>query len=300
MYIVKRKILAAMLAVLMVLQMIPAAFAEEIFSINGHIRGKVIEFSADATNSISANDTIVSYEENQDGSITVYQYKDGALIEAHTTVPGSLVVHHEYYEENYVRQNVEHIAINNNNKEGYSAHSLTNTDSPDYVNNRPLGYMHYNNGVIPIISIYCHVEEEGYADRSFTLYAGTAKTLAEWTAWVMAQMVVMGSTAGVIAKFVSKWVVRNVLEETIEDMYMARITKTIDCTYYNQHIYGECTSHSGKNEGLLEGTYIYYDGEIITEGYTVRMWGQDALGRMMFYKVIGVEYIPTSWTNLDG
>ena len=89
------------------------------------------------------------------------------------------------------------------------------------------------------------------------------------------------------------------MEETVEGMYMALITKTIDCTYYNQHIYGECTSHSGKNEGLLEGTYIYYDGEIITEGYTTRMWGQDALGRMMFYKVIGVEYIPTSWTNVD-
>lgn len=298
MYKVKRKILAAMLAMLMVLQMIPATFAEEIFSINDHIRGKVIEFSADATNSVSANDTIISYEENQDGSITVYQYKNGELIEAHTTIPGSLVVHHEYYEENHVRQNVEYIDINNNEEED-SVSRLTSTDSPDYVNNRPLGYMHYNNGIIPVISIYCHVEEEGYNNKQFTLNAGTAKTLAEWAAWVMAQMVVMGSTAGVVAKFVTKWVVRNVLEETVGGMYMALITKTIDCTYYNQHIYGECTSHSGKNEGLLEGTYIYYDGEIITEGYTTRMWGQDALGRMMFYKVIGVEYIPTSWTNVD-
>lgn len=201
-------------------------------------------------------------------------------------------------EENHVRQNVEYIDINNNEEED-SVSRLTSTDSPDYVNNRPLGYMHYNNGIIPVISIYCHVEEEGYNNKQFTLNAGTAKTLAEWTAWVMAQMVVMGSTAGVVAKFVTKWVVRNVLEETVEGMYMALITKTIDCTYYNQHIYGECTSHSGKNEGLLEGTYIYYDGEIITEGYTTRMWGQDALGRMMFYKVIGVEYIPTSWTNVD-
>ena len=298
MYKVKRKILAVMLVVLMVLQMIPAAFAEEIFSTNGYIQGKVIEFSADTTNSIVSNDTIVSYEENEDGSITIYQYQNGELIEAHTTIPGSLVVHHEYYEENHVRQNVEYIDINNNEEED-SVSRLTSTDSPDYVNNRPLGYMHYNNGIIPVISIYCHVEEEGYNNKQFTLNAGTAKTLAEWTAWVMAQMVVMGSTAGVVAKFVTKWVVRNVLEETVEGMYMALITKTIDCKYYNQHIYGECTSHSGKNEGLLEGTYIYYDGEIITEGYTTRMWGQDALGRMMFYKVIGVEYIPTSWTNVD-
>ena len=296
MYKTKNKILTTMLVIVIIMQMIPVALAEEISSVNGHIQGKVIEFSEDMANIMAANDTVVSYEENQDGSITVYQYENGELIEAHTTVPGSLVVYHEYYEDDVVRESVEYI---DNGEENALSRGVMSAGEPDYVNNRPLGYMHYNNGIIPIISIYCHVEEEGYVDTSFTLNAGTAKTLAEWSAWVIARVVFLPSTAGIAGKLVGRWVARQILTPVLDGMYSSAITRTIPCTYYNQHIYGNCTTHSGKNEGLLEGTYIYYDDEILTEGYTTRMWGQDALGRMMFYKVIGVEYTPTSWTNVD-
>lgn len=33
---------------------------------------------------------------------------------------------------------------------------------------------------------------------------------------------------------------------------------------------------------------------------TSHMWGTGELGRMMFWKVFGVEYTPTSWTGVNG
>ena len=295
MYKTKNKILTTMLVIVIIMQMIPVALAEEISSVNGHIQGKVIEFSEDMANIMAANDTVVSYEENQDGSITVYQYENGELIEAHTTVPGSLVVYHEYYEDDVVRESVEYI---DDGEENALSRGVMSAGEPDYVNERPLGYMHYNDFINPVISIYCYVEEEGYVDTSFTLNAGTAKTLAEWSAWVITQVVFLPSTVNIAAKLIGKWVTKQILIPVLDGMYSSVITRTIPCTYYNQRIYGECTSHSGGYEGMLEGTYIYYDDDIITEGYTTRMWGEPALGRMMFYEVMGLEYTPTSWTNV--
>lgn len=292
-----KKLLSVTLVCLMIMQIIPVSLASNVASDQDNIKGEILNFTMDTVKKQSASNTIVSYEENSDGSVTVYQYKNGDLIEAHTTIPGSGVIHHEYYNGDDVTFSMEQVDVDY--EVANFSSNVTRADTPDYVNNRPLGYMHYNNGIIPIISIYCHVEEEGYDDRGFTLREGTAKTLSEWTSWLLARIAVMGSTVGVLAKMVSRWVVKGVLEEQLDDLFMVLVTKTITCSYYNQHIYGECTTHSGKDEGLLEGTYIYYDGDIITEGYTTRMWGQDALGRMMFYKVVGVEYIPTSWTNVN-
>lgn len=39
----------------------------------------------------------MSYVENPDGSYTTYQYLDGVLTDKHTTIPGSGIVYHTYY-----------------------------------------------------------------------------------------------------------------------------------------------------------------------------------------------------------
>lgn len=81
------------------------------------------------------------------------------------------------------------------------------------------------------------------------------------------------------------------------------MTERIKCDFYNQEIHGTATSHSGYPHVILDGTYAFVtekgETEIITEGYTVRDWGNSSMGRWMMYNVFGIDEAPTSWSNLD-
>jgi len=80
------------------------------------------------------------------------------------------------------------------------------------------------------------------------------------------------------------------------------LTYTVKANVYDQTIVGNCTYHSGKPEGTLAGQIAYVNTgsglKLYKSGYNTTMWGTGELGRQMFWKVWGTEYIPTSWTGL--
>lgn len=295
MYKAKSKILATMLTILIILQMIPASLANGIVAPLNNVKGEVLKFDLSIEENLAANNIVISYEENDDGSVTLYEYKDGELIEVQTTVPGSGVIYHERYNGDCIEYSVEQVAVA---MQSAAVPDMTRTNAPDSISNRPLGYMHYNNMIGLMITIYCHVEEEAYLNQSYTLYEGTAEKLSTWIMRLLSVLTLPYGGPALANEILGRLILKGVLREMTEDVLEVAITETITCSYFNQQIYGECTTHDNMNEGLLEGTYIYYDGEVITEGYTTRMWGTNELGRMMFYEVVGVEYNPTSWTHM--
>lgn len=96
----------------------------------------------------------------------------------------------------------------------------------------------------------------------------------------------------------------NVLDEGLNGIYTALVTKSIPCSYNNQRFYGNATAPSTDYpEGFLVGTYAVVkngtQSKVITGGYTVRDWGQPTFGRMMLYRVFGIDDTPTSWSNMN-
>lgn len=108
----------------------------------------------------------------------------------------------------------------------------------------------------------------------------------------MAEKIISGATSyGILEKFAT-------------GVYSCILNRTIVCDYYNQEIHGDPTQPAGKGtSSRLNGVYAfvnYGSGPVVkTEGYTVRDWGNSAMGRQMMYEVFGIDEAPTSWSNLD-
>lgn len=168
---------------------------------------------------------------------------------------------------------------------------------------RQLGYMYYYNAIMnDTLAIKCHVDE-WYNDGKTVKVSGVFGGIADLTTFIAGGIGVPAAIAsGIAANLVYAGIV----------VFMGAVLKAIVSTnvkanVVEQRIYGVCTSHSGKPMGDLdEARIIYvtsdnkrYAGETFYEGYTTHLWGTGELGRMMFWKVFGVEYTPTSWTGVS-
>lgn len=233
---------------------------------------------------------IITEEDNFNGSYTYREYWDGILQEEHTTVPGSGIITSDYYENAILLyRKIENIAI-------------SNVKSDFTINGwqyRDLGYMHYYDGIVGPISIFCKVEEYYSQDNLYVVNEHVAKSLSGWiTTFVSGLGLVSAIATGVVENLI----VSGVLSAIISGTITALLTYTVMANVYDQTIVGNCTSHSGKPTGRLTGQLAYVNTgsglKLHKSGYNTTMWGTDALGRQMFWKVIGVEYTPTSWTGI--
>lgn len=168
---------------------------------------------------------------------------------------------------------------------------------------RDLGYMHYYNQTMnEVYSIFCYVNEWYNAGKSVYI-DGVYASFADVATFLVGAI---GLPASIASGFVANLAVSGLLL-IVGELIKAADRTEVTATEVEQRIYGNCTSHSGKPTGDLgEARIIYvstdsprYAGETFYEGYTVRHWGTDALGRAMFWRVFGVEYTPTSWTGVN-
>lgn len=254
----------------------------------------------------------VSYTENSDGSITIYQYEGNRLTEEHTTTPGSGIVHHKKYLDNgssiSTSEVTRNIPVVRNIPPSRSANGCPE-NCPDSVlatgsDTFPLGYMHYQHlSTGTIYSIYCDAISEQHLGQYFTFGEGTAQTLSDWVSEILSWAPILKNPVGLVASMILFAQDRGVLSGVIEGAITVLVTEKMFCDFYNQEIHGTSTSHSGYPHVVLDGTYAFVtiNGETVveTEGYTVRSWGDPGMGRWMMYNLFGIDESPTSWTGLD-
>ena len=188
---------------------------------------------------------VASYVENPDGSYTTYQYANGTLTEEHTTVPGSGVVEHVYYNaDGTVTQSVENVAL---------AQALARTSDGGYqvqgppaqTTQRDMGYIHYRNSwTNTIYSVFVQTYDEYYPDSEFLFRQGLAKALAEWTSDILSMWAFATSGHKIVVEIISFLSATNVLDEGLNGIYTALVTKSIPCSYNNQRFYGNATAPS--------------------------------------------------------
>lgn len=233
-----------------------------------------------------------SYIEDTDGSYTIYQYINGVLTDCHTTIPDSGLVLHKMYNDNGTITESTEVTM-----------SQARTSVPDRVSVRNMGSVSYQHPITgTIYSLDCTIREGIYEQKEYTFNAGAAKTLADWTASLLSLWAFSTNPTNVISKTLDFLSVTGLLSLSINGFYTVLLTRTVTCNYNNQEFYGDATSPSANYpQGCLEGTYaaVVDNGQtkLITEGYTVTHWGSSNFGRMMLYKVFGIDEAPTSWQN---
>lgn len=241
----------------------------------------------------------ITYTESASGALSMYEYQNGELAVMTRYTPGNT-----YYERLYVTQN--------QSRSTYSTIwepvdfsdaiiELPPVAVPFADNTRHIGYMHYNNVYTgEILSIKCHVDE-WYSPEKKVMIAGTWGNIIDLGTFIVGAIGLPATLASNVAYALLYAGAVGYIGNELKTLVSTEVTANI----IEQRIYGVCTSHSGKPVGDLgDGKITYvttdnnkYAGETFYEGYTTHDWGTSSLGRMMFWKVFGVEYTPTSWTG---
>lgn len=285
------------------------------------VAGEVIYQNINSANKITANDpvsasektVIVSYTKNSDGTYTIYQYENGSLVEAHTTSPGSGIVMRKYYNANgtftertdVVRSEpVEVSSLTTPATMLSNSHQCEDSQLSSDADSYPLGYMHYKHFTTgTIYSIECFAVSEQHLGEFYTFYKGTAMTLSAWVSTLLGRFPIFKNPVNFVQKIIAKSQEKGILSSIISGIITVLVTERSRCDFYNQEIHGTATSHSGYPHVVIDGTYAFVtekgETEIITEGYTVRDWGNSSMGRWMMYNVFGIDEAPTSWSNLN-
>lgn len=235
----------------------------------------------------------LTYTEDAAGNISMFEYRDNALYVKTKYTPGNT-----YYERLDATQSQSR-SIQSNWEVVDFSNSITELPPPIMLfadNTRHIGYMHYNNVYTgQILSIKCHVDE-WYNSGKKVLVSGTYGTLVDLATFIVGGIGLPAAIgSGVAATLLYAGVVA-----WVGGVLKTAVSTEVTANVIDQRIYGVCTSHSGKPTGDLgDAKIIYvtsnnssYAGETFYEGYTTHMWGTGELGRMMFWKVFGVEYTP--------
>lgn len=240
---------------------------------------------------------MLTYTENEDGTSSYYSYLNGQLTGYTKFKPGN-----NYYDlatciTPYSRSNPHWERI-------YVTPSGNVRNISPRKTSRDIGYMHYSNSMTgEVFSIFCYVDE-WYLEEKTTTIAGTWANMAAFTTWLVLQIGVLPALGTNIANaFLYEGLV-SLVGNSVQSTLSTEVTANI----VEQRIYGNSTTHPDKPTGDLgEGQIVYvttdntsYAGETFYSGYTTHDWGTVDLGRMMFWKVYGIEYTPTSWTGLEG
>lgn len=242
----------------------------------------------------------ISYEKNDDGSFSIYQYENGTLTEKHTTIPGSGTVDHIYYHSDGTYTQSTEITQYNTQEIATYVNSDPNSSLSSGASTRPLGYMYYNGPLVKEThGIRCYVIDEQHINQPYTFRKGVGKSTADWISTILS---VWGFSVGKLGATVVELLFNlGIFNGVLGGVLTVATEKTVRCTFYNQEIHGEPSQPTGKGKhGRLDGAYCFLDiatNRIKTEGYTVRDWGDNSMGRLMFYKVFAIDESPSWWTN---
>lgn len=106
------------------------------------------------------------------------------------------------------------------------------------------------------------------------------------------------------AQAAATMIISSALWSFVGDEVTNLLVTWVQADVYHHEIQGVSTTDPNTtNIGYLNGDTVYvsdgsgYDG-MQRVGYTPYLWGTGTLGSQMFYKVYGVEYTPTSWSNM--
>lgn len=173
----------------------------------------------------------------------------------------------------------------------------------------PLGNMRYRGLMSGDVSysIYCYAVDDPMASTEYTFNKNVGKTVSGWVSFILTIYFHSGAAAAAtvsVAKQVFALLFElGIVSPIIGGIATILISKTVECTYSMQEIHGSCDSHDNYGHVVIEGgiyarTTTESTSRLLTEGYTVNLWGDAALGRWMMWNMFGIDERPTSWTNL--
>ena len=239
----------------------------------------------------------VTYTEGNDGVLFMYEYHDDVFYEMTRYTPGNTFFERSFASPS-TRASIEWEVVD-------FSDSIMNDVSTLAVKGkttRNLGYMHYKNPITgDILSISCYVDEWYNPGKTVSI-SGTLGSIVEFTTFLVGAIgIPVGIAGNVVTSLLSAAVVL-----LVGSYVKAAVATDVTANVTDQRIYGNSTSHSGKPRGDLGNasiTYVTsksskYSGQYFYEGFTTHDWGTANLGRWMFYKVFGVEYVPSYWTGL--
>lgn len=283
-----KRLLSFILALSMVFTMFPTALAQS------NNEQTLIEINTDI------GLIKVTGIEDASGNISMFEYRDGKLAIMTRYTRGDT-----YYERFEVSQGQSRSAANWEVVNFSDAIAeVPPVITPFAHNTRHIGYMHYNNQIIgEIYSIKCHVDEWYLPDKIVTV-SGTFGSLIDFIQFLAGAV---GISIGIASK-VADGLITALIIHLVSGAVKTLVSTDVTANVIEQRIYGVSTSHSGRPVGDLgDGKITYvtssnpkYKNKTFYEGYTTHLWGTSGLGRMMFWKVFGIEVIPTSWTGVDG
>ena len=239
-------------------------------------------------------------ETTPDGTVLLSEYHDGVLFEQVRYRDGST-----FFERRFYTSSESNLAAEING-EWESVNALPSAEAamPLSANGRvvrDLGYMHYYNGFLDdTYTISCYVEEWFNPQKIITI-SGARGTISEFTANVALSLTLSSKISSDFVAAIIGAGVASVISGIVHFFTDVEVRANV----IDQRIFGNCTSHSGKPTGDLGNASIAYvtstdsryAGDTFYDGYTTHMWETDDLGCMMFYKVFGVAYNPTSWSS---
>lgn len=267
-----------------------------------------------ASASSNTTDIIVSFVDNSDGSVTIYEYHNNELSQFHTTVPGSGILYSTYINDDGSSDTKTTITKAQNNNDitprSSSARISNYTSTQSNINNptsvRTLGFMHYRNTLTnTTFSIDCEIIERYHPNETYTFNENTGGEISFWVGSVLSVLMLGASEGALLAdKIVQKFITYGLIALGLGTTYFGVGSHTIRCNWYEQEIHGTPTAPSGRGKDIyLSGIYAFVNygngDEVETEGYTARDWGNPSMGRWMMYNVFGIDESPTSWTGLN-
>lgn len=328
-----KKFISVLLSLAMIVSLVPNVFAAQpIISATTRtgILGEILYEDSISTDSLSdaelttANDhvnIIVSFLNNPDGSVTIYEYHNNQLSQYHSTFPGSGILYSTYVNEDGTsRSEITFTKASRNESlpaptpsfvSSASTRATTNYTSTESNINSPssvrnLGYMHYRHTFTnTLYSIDCEVIERYHPDEEFTFNETTGGEISFWVGSIVSVFMLGAGPGTFLAnKLVQKLITAGIIALGFGTTYFGVGSHTIRCNWYEQEIHGDPTAPSGSGQDIyLSGIYAFVDygdgPEVETEGYTVRDWGNPSMGRWMMYNVFGIDESPSSWTNLN-
>lgn len=291
-----KKLTSLLLALFMFISLSTPAYATEITDTNVTDEETFFELTT------SEGDIKVTYiDEGNTGTLFMFEYHNNELYETTRYTAGNT-----YYERSFVAPSLSCFKYPSKWEVIDFSDTVSETSAILATNGkttRNLGYMHYNNQYMgEILSIFCYADEWYNPGKTVTL-SGSLGTAIECATWIVGAL----GLPSIIGKGVLASLAYASIVVLVGDILKAPVSTKVTANVTDQRIYGDCTSHTGKPKGDLGDasiTYVTtdsakYAGQLFYNGYTTHDWGTGDLGRMMFWKVFGVEYTPTSWTGVS-
>jgi len=242
----------------------------------------------------NGSDLMITSEKNNDGSYTLYSYLDNILTEICIAKPGASFIISQMVANGDKNNIISEKTISAGESGSVTSHDGITVMPQSYSH---LGYMHYYNMVMNrTLTIKCDVQEYYKPDSYWDVTSFTG-TLVQLIGLIIANLNLVSNIAANLAQRLIIVGIFGIFGAVVKALTTTRLNASV--TEYT--IRGESITDI-KPIGYLYGQTAYITdtkvgfGDFYRDGYITSDWGTAGLGRMMFYYVYGVEYVPTSWS----